>query len=54
MPGPGVRARSSANPPVKARPVIEWEADDFLFGILDPSSIGREYELGEGVESPRY
>ena len=32
---------------------MECEADDILVGILDPRSVGREYEFGEGVESPK-
>ena len=53
LPGPGVLARSSANPPVLARLVIEKEADEPLFGTLGPRSAGRLYELGEGLESPK-
>lgn len=46
-------ARSSENPPVFARAVIEKEADEFLLGTRGPSSDGRVYELGDGVESPK-
>lgn len=53
LPGPGVLARSSENPPVFARLVIEKQAEEPLFGTFGPRSGGRVYELGEGVASPK-
>jgi len=39
-PGPGVLARSSENPPVFALAVMEYDAEEYLFGTFGPIKAG--------------